>query len=188
MKLRLVCCRRMRTFWWAWEAPSSLTARRRESTKCSSPWESVSNLVIAQFDDIKHAFWWGWKVLKVVTQLWTIKTIKIANFMTIAIVHTTPHTQTTWVENSSLENLYYHHLAVAICWSHQWLFSNYNRLSKNRKAKKNNKSIKIPWVRNVIYVVNNPEIPFVHLPRQLNKDNCTYNGRKLRFSEKNLWI
>ena len=49
---------------------------------------------------------------------------------------------------------------------------------------KNNKSINIPWVRNVIYVVNNPEIPFVHLPRQLKKDNCSYNGRKLGFSER----
>ena len=48
----------------------------------------------------------------------------------------------------------------AMCWSHQWLFSNHN-LSENRKAK-NNKSINVSWVQNMIYVVNNPKIPFVH--------------------------
>ena len=179
----------MRTFLSASGAPSSLIARRRESTKCSSPWESVSNLVFVQFDDIKHAFWWGWKVLKVVTQL-DHQNNKDYEF------HDNCHSPHPTLIQLELRICL---LKIYIClWE---IYINLTQLWPSvdhisdcfpiiivwveTGKQKNNKSILIPWVQNVIYVVNNPEIPFVHLPRQLKKDNCSYNGRKLGFSEKN---
>ena len=85
----------------------------------------------------------------------TIKKIKIANFMTIAIVHI-PHSY-----NLSWEFIFGKSISTSLSCDHLLITSIMIVWVETRKQK-NNKSINIPWVQNVIYVVNNPKIPFVH--------------------------